>query len=174
MHNIVGMIYIKDILATLKKKEEIKVKELIRPIVFFPGIRKIGSLLKEFQQKHIHLAAVVDEFRETKGIVTMEDIIEEVVGQIQDESDNEIPIVEKADDKLFKVIATSAVNDINDFLLHPLQNRKRYDTLVGLLIHNFGKIPSINVKIVIYNYDIPILKRLKNAINLVQIKNLKT
>lgn len=79
----------------LKNNNELNIRQLMRPLIVTPESRKIGSLLKEFQLKHIQMAIVVNEFGGLEGIVTMEDIIEELVGEIQDEYDNEIPIVEK-------------------------------------------------------------------------------
>ena len=86
--NTIGLIYVKDILKKLRKQEEIVIKDLIRPVIIIPENKKIGSLLKEFQQKHIHLAVIVNEFGGMEGIVTMEDIIETIIGrEIVDESD---------------------------------------------------------------------------------------
>ncbi len=168
--NIIGIIYIKDILAKLKKKEIIEIRKLIRPVIFIPETKKIGTLLKEFQAQHIHLAVVVSEFGGTMGIVTMEDIIEEIVGEIQDEYDNETPIVEKIDDISFKVISTASINDINNYLPTPFENPSKFDTLAGLVIDRFGKIPFPNDKIILDCYEVTIVKRIKNTIVLVQLQ----
>jgi len=172
--NIVGIIYIKDILAKLKKKEIIEIRKLIRPVIFIPETKKIGTLLKEFQAKHIHLAVVVSEFGGTMGIVTMEDIIEEIVGEIQDEYDNETPIVEKINEITFKVISTASINDINNYLPTPFENPSKFDTLAGLVIDRFGKIPFPNDKIMLDSYEVTIIKRIKNTIALVQLRYLET
>lgn len=170
--NIIGIIYVKDILAKIRKKEEIKIKEMIRPVIMIPSARKISSLLKEFQKEHIHLAIIVNEFGGMNGIVTMEDIIEELVGEIQDEYDDEIPFVEKISDKTYKVLATASINDINSFLPHPIEAHKRYDTLAGIIIEKFERIPNHNEKIVIGNYEVMVLKRIRNSVSLVQLKDI--
>jgi CBS domain containing-hemolysin-like protein len=170
--NTTGIIYVKDILKKLRKKEEIVIRELIRPVIIIPENKKIGSLLKEFQQKHIHLAVIVNEFGGMEGIVTMEDIIEELVGEIQDEDDNEYPVVEKISENTFKIVATAALNDINNSLPHPLKEDRRFDTLAGIMIQRFGKIPNANEKITIDNYEATVLERTGNKLNTVQLRYL--
>lgn len=170
--NTIGIIYVKDLLKKLRKKEEIIIRDLIRPVIIIPENKKIGSLLKEFQQKHIHLAVIVNEFGGMEGIVTMEDIIEELVGEIQDEDDNEIPVVEQVSDKLYKVTATAAINDVNNLLPHPFREDRRFDTLAGIIIQRFGRIPNVNEKITIDNYEITIQERTGNKLSIVQVRDL--
>ncbi len=172
--NIIGLIYVKDLLAILNQKKELKINEIIRPVLVTAETRKIGSLLKEFQHKHIQMAIVVDEFGGLEGIATMEDIIEELVGEIQDEYDNEIPVVEKMDDKTYHVIATSAINDINDFLPFAIETDGDATTLAGILIHKLGRIPSVNEKIMLDEYEITVLKKIRNTIGLVNIKDVSS
>ena len=170
--NIIGLIYVKDLLAILSKKNKVNIKEVIRPVIVTSETRKIGSLLKDFQHKHVQMAIVVDEFGGLDGIVTMEDIIEELVGEIQDEYDNEIPVVEKIDAKTYHVIATTTIDDINDFLPYAIESIDDVTTLAGILIHKFGRIPAINEKIRIDEYEITILKKIRNTINLVKLSDL--
>lgn len=168
--NTIGIIYIKDILKRLRKNEEIVIRDLIRPVIIIPENKRIGSLLKEFQQKHIHMAVIVNEFGGMEGIVTMEDIIEELVGEIQDEYDNEIPVVETIDDNTFKVMATAPINDINHYLPYDLKEDKSFDTLAGVLIQRFGKIPNQNEKIRIDDYEATVIERTGNKLNTVVLK----
>lgn len=168
--NTVGIIYIKDILKRLRKHEEIVIRDLIRPVIIIPENKRIGSLLKEFQQKHIHMAVIVNEFGGMEGIVTMEDIIEELVGEIQDEYDNEIPVVESIDENTFKVMATAPINDINHYLPYDLKEDKSFDTLAGVLIQRFGKIPNQNEKIRIDDYEATVVERTGNKLNTVILK----
>jgi len=168
--NIIGIVYLKDILAKLRKKEEIEIRKLVRTVIFIPETKKIGALLKEFQQKHIHLAVVISEFGGTVGIVTMEDIIEEIVGEIQDEYDDEAPIVVKVDEITFRIVATASINDINNLIPYPLDNLAKFDTLAGLIIDKFEKIPSLNDKTIIGSYEVTILEVVKNSITLVELK----
>lgn len=168
--NIVGLIYVKDLLAGLNKGETTHMKEILRPVIITTAGRKIGGLLKEFQQKHIQMAIVVDEFGGFEGIATMEDIIEELVGEIQDEYDNEVPIVENVNESTFNIIATSAINDINAFLPYALEPTGDVNTLAGILIYKLGRIPAMNEKGRLDEYEFTVLKRVKNTITLVQLK----
>jgi CBS domain containing-hemolysin-like protein len=170
--NTTGIIYIKDILKKLRKNEEIIIKDLMRPVIIIPENKKIGILLKEFQQKHIHMAVIVNEFGGMEGLVTMEDIIEELVGEIQDEDDNEVPIVVKTNEFTYKVMATAAINDVNNMLPSPFKEDKRFDTLAGIIIQRFGKIPNVLEKITIDDYEITVLERTGNKLNIVEVKYL--
>jgi CBS domain containing-hemolysin-like protein len=167
--NIVGVIYLKDILIEIRKKEVLDIRSIIRNMPVVPVTKSIGQLLNEFQIKHEQIALVVNEYGGTEGIITMEDILEELVGEIQDEYDNEISIVEKVGDNIYNVIASSTIDDINDFLPLPIEKDEQYETLAGFLILKFGKIPSIKEKIVIDNYEYSVLKKNKSSISLVEI-----
>lgn len=168
--SVTGVVYLKDLFTTLQKTGKINIAELVRPVIYVPESKKASQLLKEFQQKHMHMAIIINEFGGTEGIVTMEDIIEELVGEIQDETDNEVPVVEKTGDHLYNVIATAGIHVINMLLPISISESDEFDTLAGLLAHHFGKIPSPKDQITIGGYEITILKKVKNAITLVQLK----
>jgi len=102
----------------------------------------------------------------------MEDIIEELVGEIQDEDDNEVPIVVKTNEFTYKVMATAAINDVNNMLPSPFKEDKRFDTLAGIIIQRFGKIPNVLEKITIDDYEITVLERTGNKLNIVEVKYL--
>lgn len=169
---VVGVVYLKDILIAIRKKEPLNIRSIMRNMLVVPDTKSIGQLLNEFQIKHQQMALVVDEYGGTEGIITMEDILEELVGEIQDEYDNEISIVEKVGDKIYNVIASSPIDDINELLPCPIEKDEQYETLAGFLILKFGKIPSIKEKIIIGNYEYSILKKNKSSISLVQIIDL--
>ncbi|MBL0025243.1 MAG: hemolysin family protein [Saprospiraceae bacterium] len=170
--NIIGLIYLKDLLRILNKKSDYNIKHIVRPLLVTSESRKIGSLLKEFQKKHIQMAMVVDEFGGLDGIVTIEDIIEELVGEIQDEYDNEVPLVKKISDKIYQVIATGSIDDINDHLPYSIEKVGDASTLAGVLIYKFGRIPNPNDIIKIEEYEITIIKRIRNTIYLVQLRDI--
>jgi CBS domain containing-hemolysin-like protein len=172
LDNITGVVYLKDILLAIHKKDSFNLKSIIRPMHIIPESKPIGKLLNEFQSKHQQMALVVNEYGGTEGIITMEDILEELVGEIQDEYDNEIPFVEKTDEKVYKVLASAALDDINELLPHPLEKDEQYETLAGYLIVKFAKIPMINEKIISDNYEFTILKKTKSTIGLVQLVDL--
>jgi len=173
LDNIVGVVYLKDILIGLRKEEPINISSIMRTVLIVPETKHISQLLKEFQSKHQQIAVVVNEYGGTQGIVTMEDILEELVGEIQDEYDNEIPFVEKKGAKSYNVLASASLDDIIELLPHPVTRNEEYETLAGYLILRFGKIPNINEKITYDNYEFTILKKSQNSITLVQLVDLE-
>jgi CBS domain containing-hemolysin-like protein len=172
LDNIVGIIYIKDLLLRMRRKDVVVVKDLLRPAHFVHESKKINDLLRDFQRQHIHMSIVVNEYGGTEGILTLEDIIEEIVGEIQDEYDNEIPIIEEIDTAQFKALGAASIADINEYLPEPIAENKEYDSLAGLLIYHFGRIPNDHEKIVIEPYEFTVLKRHRNNIAQVQITRL--
>ena len=172
LDNITGLVYLKDIFLAARKNESLNIRSIIRPMLVVPDSKHIGRILNEFQVKHQQMALVVNEYGGTEGIITMEDILEELVGEIQDESDDEIPFVEKTGEKTFKVIASTSLDDVNEFLPHPITKDEQYETLAGYLLLKFGKIPSLKDKIVSDNYEFSILKKTRSTIILVQLVDL--
>jgi CBS domain containing-hemolysin-like protein len=169
LDNVVGVVYLKDILIKMRKNDPIKISSIMRSILIIPETKRIAQLLKEFQSKHQQIAVVIDEYGGTQGIVTMEDILEELVGEIQDEYDNEIPFVEKKGEKSYTVLASASLDDINELLPHPLTMNEDYETLAGYLILKLGRIPNINEKFSFNDYEFTILKKNKNSILLAQL-----
>ncbi len=169
LDNIVVVVYLKDILIKLHKNEPINISSIMRSVLIVPETKYIALLLKEFQSKHQQIAVVVDEYGGTQGIVTMEDILEELVGEIQDEYDNEIPFVEKKGEKNYTVLASASIDDINELLPHPLPSHEDYETLAGYLILKLGRIPNLNEKISFDDYEITILKKNRHSIILAQL-----
>jgi CBS domain containing-hemolysin-like protein len=131
-------------------------------------------MLNEFQLKHQQMALVINEYGSTEGIVTMEDILEELVGEIQDEFDNELPLVEKIAENEYHVIASASLDDINELLPRPIKKDEQYETLAGCLIVKFRTLPNIREKIIFDNYEFLILKKTKTTISLVKIIDLET
>ena len=145
--NIKGILYVKDLLPHYKKTK-FKWQTLIRPPFFVPETKKINDLLKEFQQMKIHLAIVVDEYGGMKGIVTMEDILEEVVGEITDESDEALKFYEKLDENTYLFDGKTLLNDF--FKVTGLEAelfddvRGEAETLAGLVLELKGDFPKLN------------------------------
>jgi len=173
LDNTIGVVYLKDILLATRKKEPFNIRSIIRNIHIVPATKHIGELLNEFQAKHQQMALVVNEYGGTEGIITMEDILEELVGEIQDEFDNEIPFVEEVRDKTYNVLASATLDDINELLPHPLEEDEQYETLAGYLILKFGRIPHIKEKIISDDYEFSILKKNRSSLILVQLVDLK-
>ncbi len=169
LDNIVGIIYTKDLLRIMHEKNFKGINDMLRPAYFVPLNKRINDLLREFQTQHIQMAIVTNEFGGTAGIVTMEDIIEELVGEIQDEYDDEKPPVEKKSETEFIVNATANISDVNDVLPIELPESPNYDTISGLLNYIYGRIPAVNEKRVFEGYEFTILKRFKHSVDTVKM-----
>lgn len=173
--NIIGIFYAKEIIREyVKRKGEIThedLNDLMREAFFVVGSKKISDLLKVFQQKKQHLAVVIDEFGGTEGIVTLEDILEELVGEIQDEEDEEEKIVDKVGENVFWVKATQPLDEINEKLpkIFPLSEDGEYNTLAGFILHELEDIPGENQEFVINDYQIKILKMQNKSVDLVEL-----
>jgi CBS domain containing-hemolysin-like protein len=167
---IVGIVHAKDVLPLLVEHKPWVLKEIIRKPFFVPETKKINDLLSELQLKRIQIAIVLDEFGGTAGMVTLEDIVEELVGEIQDEYDEEKPIVEKVSDSEFIVNALASIYDVNEYLPHDLPEDGDYDTLAGLLGEQFGKIPEVGEQQEIYGYIFTILKKTEQNIESVKLE----
>ncbi|ARS36516.1 hemolysin family protein [Pontibacter actiniarum] len=158
--NIVGILYVKDILSIMRLGQPIVIDDLMRPAYFVPETKKINLLLKQFQRRHLHMAIATDEFGGVSGIVTIEDIIEELVGEIQDEYDEEVPLVERISDFEYKVSGSAAISDANDYLPYPLPEGEDYETVGGLLNVIYGQIPeNLNETTTFNQYDVRILEK---------------
>jgi gliding motility-associated protein GldE len=144
---ISGILYSKDLLLYLDKEDDFKWQTLIREPFFIPENKKNDDLLKEFQQKKIHMAVVVDEFGGTSGIVTLEDVIEEIVGEINDEFDDDDLVYSKLDDRNYVFEGKISLTDLSRKLgiesdIFEMSGGREADTLAGFLIEHTGNIPK--------------------------------
>ena len=167
---IVGIVHAKDILPLLAENKECILKDIIRIPYFIPETKKINDLLSELQLKRIQIAIVLDEFGGTAGMVTLEDIMEELVGEIQDEYDEEKPIVEVMSKNEFIIDATASMYDVNEFLPHDLPEDGDYDTVAGLVSEIFGKIPDVGETSDFNGYTITILKKADQNVESVKLE----
>lgn len=167
---IIGIVHAKDILPLLARNEDIVLKDIIRKPYFVPETKKINDLMAELQQKRIQIAIVSDEFGGTAGMVTLEDIVEELVGEIQDEYDEEKPIVEKVNEREFIVNALAPIYDVNEHLPHDLPEDGDFDTVSGWLGHIFGKIPDVGEQKESNGYNITVLKKSDQNIEAVKLE----
>lgn len=140
--NIIGMLYIKDLLAYAYLKKEVKVKKLMRDVYFTPENKPINELFRELQKTKHQIAVVLDEYGGTAGLITMEDIIEELVGNIFDEYDDIEPEYEKIDENTFRISGSVTIFDLRKILEIEDIPEGDYDTLSGYLIEILGRIPQ--------------------------------
>ena len=160
LDNIIGVIYIKDFLPYMDAADDFDWQKLIRDPFFVPETKKIDNLLTEFQEKKIHLAVVVDEFGGTSGVITLEDIIEEIVGEISDEFDDDDLVFSKLDDHNYVFEGRTPLNDFYKVLSidgEPFEEEKGdADTLAGMLLEISGKFPEQEEIITFNNYEFKI------------------
>jgi CBS domain containing-hemolysin-like protein len=160
--NILGFIHTKDLLMLSRQNRQKKfLKDILRPIQYVSSNKKVIQLLRQFQKEHEQLAIVVNEFGGTVGLVTLEDIIEELVGEIQDEYDTETPIVEETNDNTFKILAQNPLDEINGMVPVPFPEGEEYHTLSGLLLKVSEEIPVEGDIINVGNYKVKIVKMLQ-------------
>lgn len=173
--NVIGVFYTKEIIREfVKRKGAIThddLRRLMRESFFVVGSKKISDLLKIFQQKKQHLAIVIDEFGGTEGVVTLEDILEELVGEIQDEEDDEEKLVDKVGDNTYWVKATQPLDEINESLPKklPLSEDSEYNTLAGFILHELEDIPEENQEFSLEGYHFKILKMNNKSVEMVEL-----
>nr|HPR61390.1 CBS domain-containing protein [Prolixibacteraceae bacterium] len=150
--NVEGILYIKDLLSHFDKPADFKWQSIIRPPFYVPENKKIDDLLKEFQKSKVHMAIVVDEYGGTSGIVTLEDILEEIVGDIIDEFDEDDRLYAKVDERTYIFDGKTQLNDffrISNLDSHFFDEIKgEADTLAGLLLEMKGDFPLMHEKLV--------------------------
>ncbi|MBL7921716.1 MAG: HlyC/CorC family transporter [Bacteroidia bacterium] len=171
--NVIGIVHSKDLLKALIENRFRTLKDIMRPVHFIPESMKINELLRDFQKHHIQMAIVTNEFGATAGLITMEDIIEELVGEIQDEHDEEKPNVEKKSDTEFIVNAQATIADVNEALPIALPENSHYETVSGYINYIFGRIPAVNDKRKKDGYELTILKRTRQSVDTVKLKMLE-
>ena len=166
--NVVGVLYVKDLIKLFAKKQDIELDKIIRKPFFVPESKRIDSLLREFKRRHVHIAIAVDEYGGVSGIVCMEDIIEEIVGDIQDEFDNEREDMLSIGDGVWLCDARVNLDDLSEVFGEDLSGEE-FDTLGGFVFNLFGKIPVKYEKVSWKNYDFIIQDMEGHRINTVKI-----
>ncbi len=171
--NIRGVLYIKDLLPHISKPAEFRWQSLMRPPYFVPETKKIDDLLHEFQDNKVHIAIVVDEFGGTSGLVTMEDILEEIVGEINDEYDEDVQIYSKLNYNTFIFEGKTLLSDFCKILhvdLHEFDDIEGdADTLAGLLLEIKGDFLSIHERIEFKNYRFEVMELDERRISRVKV-----
>ena len=158
LDNVVGLLYVKDLFDVVGagKIAETKLEELIRkPVLFLAETQSALSVLREMRSKRLHLAIVSDEFGGTGGIVTLEDIIEEIVGEIRDEYDTEdIAPIQKLAEGRFVADAAIPLGDLEIHLGRKLPEDGAFESLGGLIVHRAGRVPEVGATVSLDGYDL--------------------
>ncbi|HEX5655298.1 MAG TPA: gliding motility-associated protein GldE [Chitinophagaceae bacterium] len=173
LDEVAGIIHTKDLLPFLDESEAFDWRPLLRPPYFVPESKLIEDLLRDFQQKQVHFAVVVDEFGGTSGIVTMEDVLEEVIGDIKDEFDEEESGVKKLDDQNYIFEGKTMIHDMCKIMRLPMDTfdkvRGESESLAGLILEIAGEFPATNAVISCGDFDFTVLETANNRIRQVQV-----
>ena len=172
MNNIIGIITAKDIALALRNDAVLMINDIIRPVYYVPETAYIKQILVEFQKGKHHIAIVVDEFGSTIGLVTMEDLLEEIVGEVWDEYDEKDENIVKLTKNKYLITASESIADVNDILKLNIPENN-FSTINGWILEHFGHIPKRREKFTWNNLEIEIqnadLKKVKKII--LTIKN---
>lgn len=166
--NVLGILYVKDLLAVISKNQEIDLEKLLRKAYFVPESKKIDGLLREFKRRHIHIAIAVDEYGGVSGVVCMEDIIEEIVGDIQDEFDNEREDILAIGNQIWLCDARVNLEDLNENIKSNFPTED-FDTLGGFVLDLFGRIPVKYEKINWGGFEFIVQDMEGHRVNLIKV-----
>lgn len=170
--NIIGVIYTKDLISAAEHRELIALQDIIRPAYFVSDTKQIGNLLKEMQRNKVHMAIVVDEYGGVEGLVTIEDIIEEIVGEIQDEYDVEMQEVQNEKSGVYLVNPIISIDNFNKRFKSNIPDDPDYQTLSGFLQKVTGHIPEIYERIDHKGLSYVVTKKAGNTILQVRVQKI--
>ena len=172
---VIGLLLAKDLLKynPLAHQNTFDIRDIIRPAVFIPESKRLDSLLEEFQHKHYHMAIVVDEYGAVSGLVTIEDVLEEIVGEIEDEYDaNDEVFVQEQNPNQFIVKAMMPIEAFNIFFNSHLTT-EQFDTIGGVIANRFGYLPKRGASITLAPFRFKVLRADNRLIRLLQVNSEK-
>jgi CBS domain containing-hemolysin-like protein len=177
LDEIIGVIYSKDLLPFIKNVESrvnFSLTKIARKAMFIPRTKLISSLMHEFQEKKMHLAIVVDEYGGTAGLITLEDIIEEILGEIRDEYDKEENPITKVGDNNYIILGKLSIDELNDLLNTTFSENSNYETVAGMILNHAGQIPKENYSFQIDGYTFTAKEIQNKRIKKVQVEKIKS
>ncbi|HUN66161.1 MAG TPA: hemolysin family protein [Bacteroidota bacterium] len=172
LDNITGIIYTKDLISMMEHRDLIVLQDILRPPYFVPDAIRISQLMRTMQDRKLAMAIVIDEFGGTQGIITMEDILEEIVGEIHDEYDEVLKDVEQASDGSAVVNARITIRDFNDKFPDAVPDDPEYETLNGFLYKITGRIPELNEEIRYGDLQFMVIKKGQRRIRQVRVRRI--
>ena len=166
---VLGVLLAKDLLRYFGSDDEITIRNFLRPAAVIPESKRLNALLKEFRASHNHMAIVVDEYGGVAGLLTIEDVLEEIVGEIEDEHDDEEaefirPDGDRNGKPSFAVRALTRVEDFNEYFECELADEE-YDTIGGLVMHELGRLPRRGEKVDFGGFEFAVIKADKRRID---------
>ena len=169
---VIGIMLAKDLLPLILNddREQFTLKEILRPTTFVPESKRLNVLLREFRATRNHMAIVVDEFGSVAGLVTIEDVLEQIVGEIEDEHDydEEDSMIKEVEDGIIMVKALTPIEDFNEHFDAGFPSDE-FDTIGGIVIHHFGRVPECNESIHIDNWQFKVVNGTSRQINLLEV-----
>jgi putative hemolysin len=168
--NIVGVVYIKDALRLLEKRQPVVLRKILHPVHFVPETKKVGELLKDLQKRRIHMSLVIDEHGSVTGLVTMEDLLEQIVGEIRDEYDWEERPVERLRDGSLVVEGTVPASELRDGFQVPIPVSNEFDTVAGFMLERLGSVPKGGEVVLAGDYRLIVVDVERNRISKVKIE----
>jgi CBS domain containing-hemolysin-like protein len=176
LDKIIGIIYAKDLLPFLKEPEKRKaltLRSIARDPLFVPETKLINVLLHEFQDKNMHIGIVVDEYGGTAGLISLEDILEEIVGEIRDEYDKEENEITKISDKSYLILGKVSIDELNELLNYDFSSENDdYDTVGGFIFNQAGIIPQQGFQFVFSDYKFTVKEVSNKRIKKVIVENI--
>ncbi len=167
---VVGILMVKDLLANVLKQKDLKVEEIMRPVSIVPESKRLNVLLKEFRTQRHHMAIVIDEYGMAAGLVTIEDILEQIVGEIEDEHDaEEETYVQQKNKTDFIIKALMPIDEFNEYFDADLDDEE-CDTLGGFIVHQLEHLPKKGEKLKYGNFRFEVVRADNRRIYLVKLK----
>jgi magnesium and cobalt exporter, CNNM family len=170
--NVVGVVYVKDALRLLEKRQPVVIRKILHPVPLVPETKKVGELLKELQKRRSHMAVVVDEHGSVSGLVTLEDLLEQIVGEIEDEYDWEERPVERMRDGSMVVEGTVSAAELRDGYEIPLPESGEFETVAGFVLERLGSVPKGGEVVAIGDWRFTVVDVERNRISKVKIERL--
>ncbi len=161
LDNIVGILHAKDLMRAIIEKQNINIKSLIRPACFVPETKLISEILKDMQKQGEKIAIVTDEYGGTEGVVTIEDILEEIVGEIKDKTQSEIYTYSKLHDGKFYVLGSMFIDEFNETFNFELEESDEYNTIAGFVADKSGKILDVGEKFEFNGLTFELIKKIR-------------
>lgn len=169
--NVEGLLNIRDILkAKIEQKDNVNIRKIMTTPLFIPETKKINELLSLFQKNKNHIAVTVNEHGENSGLVSLEDVLEVLVGEIEDESDKESPDIVKIKPNHWIVYGKADIEEVNNKIKLSVPGSYEYDTFSGFILWKLGRIPSVNEKFTLGNFEISVREKEKNRISILNVK----
>lgn len=166
---VVGVLLVKDLLAHSLKNQQMKVRQVMREALYVPESKRLNELLGEFRSTRSHMAIVVDEYGAAAGLVTIEDVLEQIVGDIEDEHDlDEEKNIYRKNDREFTLRAITPIEEFNEYFYADIDDTQ-YDTVGGLIVHHLGHVPKRGEKLEIDRFRFIVLRADRRRIDLLKL-----